>query len=66
MSSNRRCRGLTSSNPFILDGLNSATKYFVTVSTATYEGQRWLIGPKSVKVGLITNGGKYKLIINES
>ena len=32
-SSNPPCHRLTSSNPFILDGLYSATKYFVTVST---------------------------------
>jgi hypothetical protein len=59
-SSNPGCRRLNSSNQLILNGLNSARKYFVTVSTVTYEGGRRLTGPKSVEVSQITNGGKYK------
>jgi hypothetical protein len=60
-SSNPLCHGLTSSNSLNLDGLNSATKYFVTVSTVTYDGRRWLTGPQSVEISQITNGGKYEL-----
>ena len=59
-SSNPPCRILTSSNQIILYGLYSARKYFLTVSTVTYEGRRPVTGPKSGKVSRITNGGKYK------